>query len=488
VARGPTVSTTFNAKDKISKPMQKMKKNMKRFALAGGAAIAAASVLTVKAINSFATSGDEIAKTARKIGLSVEALQELRFAADRSGVSAEAFSDAMKKLNKNVGDLRAGTGMLTTYLNKSNPALKEQLKNATSNEEAFALLTDALAGIENTADRAALAQAAFGRAGQDLLIMTEDGAEGIKKLREEARKYGDIISDEAAAASEKYIDSLTNMKASMNALRNKALVPLMDKLQPLIQMVADYVAANQEVINQKIQGTFKKIGETVKFLSDQWKSGLIPAILAAAAAWLVITKAMAAWNAIVAVATILQTALNLAMSANVIGLIIIGVVALIAGIALLILKWDVVKASVINFAKTAWDWFLKLLDNPFFAALGTIFLPFITIPAMIIKHWEPIKEFFIGIWDVLKKIVEGAGKIAGKVGSFFGGVGDALSGGGNGRATGLIGRNDAALAGAGTTNSSELAVNFNNVPSGTSFRQTNKAPNITVTTGARGRL
>lgn len=325
----PKVSTTFNAKNKMKGPLAKMSQQIKRFskiAIAGaGIALAAVAV----GVNKLSKAGDEIAKTARKIDISVEALQELRFAADRSGVSAEAFSDAMKKMNKNIGDLRVNTGMLTTFLNKQNPELKEQLINVKNNEEAFALLTEEISKTENPFDRAALAQAAFGRAGQELIIMMENGTDGIKELREEARKYGNIISTEAAAASEKFVDSLTNLKNAGLSLRNKALGPLIDKLQPLIQRMADFIAENDKLISQGINKTFDTIGKAVGGLVGFFKE------------WGPLLMDIAPW--ILGVAGAIKV-LNIAMSASPIGIFLTAAAALVGTLGLLEKKFGFGKA------------------------------------------------------------------------------------------------------------------------------------------------
>ncbi len=97
--------------------------------------------------------------------------------------------------------------------------------------------------------------------------------------------------------------------------------------------------------------------------------------------------------------TIAQWALNVAMTANPIGLIIVGIAAFIALIGILVTNWDAIVKAIGDGINDIWNWFSGLLDNPFFVAIGVIFLPFITIPALIRKHWEPIKQFFLDIWN-----------------------------------------------------------------------------------------
>jgi len=461
MAKKPTVSTTFNAIDKVSKPMKKITKNVKKFALGATiafAATAAAAGKVVQSVNRFAEAGDEIAKTSRKIGLSVEALQELRFAADRSGVSGEAFSDAMKKMNKNVGDLRANTGMLTTYLNKSNPALKEQLKNVETNEEAFALLTEEIANIKNPMDKAALAQAAFGRAGQDLIVMTENGVEGINELREEARKYGNIISGEAAAASEKFVDSMTNMKAAIQGVKNRALAPLMESLQPVIQSISDWVAANQDLINQKIQKVFEGISKAGEILYKLWDSGLIPAIIAGVGAFKLIMGAIAIYKGIMATATALQIAFGIAVNASIWP--ITATVAIIAGviaiIVLLIKNFDKVK----EVAKAVWG----AVKN-FFGKIGDF----------ILGIWEKISEPFKKIVDFFSTGITGT-KTEISAAEERG-----MAAASGGAYPGMMSANQGMMSSQTTTvQRATMDINLTGLPNGTSVRQKGVADPITV--------
>lgn len=213
-----------------------------------GLALAAVGVgiVLLKNANDVAKRGDQFAKTARTIGITAEQLQELNFVAERSGVSQQTMGVALQKLNKNIGDVRAGTGTMTTLLRKQNPALLEQLKNVSNNSQAFDLLMKQMGGMSSAADRAALAQAAFGRAGQGLINVSLLGAEGISELRKEAQKYG-LISNEAAKNSEAYMDSQANLNAAITGLKNTLGTALMPVIKDVMDSITNFVGDSEKM-------------------------------------------------------------------------------------------------------------------------------------------------------------------------------------------------------------------------------------------------
>lgn len=122
------------------------------------------------------------------------------------------------------------------------------------------------------------------------------------------------------------------------------------------------------------------------------------AILISKVVWL---KALMIWSNLVAGATKVWVAaqwlLNVAMTANPIGLIIVGIAALI-GLAVLVVKnWKKITGALMD----AWHWFDKMLDNPFFRGAVMILMPFLTMPILIYKNWNVIKTFFIDLWNTI---------------------------------------------------------------------------------------
>ena len=90
---------------------------------------------------------DTIGKTADALGVGIEFLQEFRFAATQAGVSTEAADKALGKLTKGVGELKVGTGSLTTFLRLYDNQLLATISTTKTTEEAYAIVFERLASM-----------------------------------------------------------------------------------------------------------------------------------------------------------------------------------------------------------------------------------------------------------------------------------------------------------------------------------------------------
>lgn len=464
----PQISVSLNGRDRLSPTLRRAGQNANRFSrnaqrnfrgvsdslrtiqrFAGMAFAAFTTGRAIRAINDFATAGDEIAKTARRIGIGVEALQELRFAAERSGVSTETLTTSLEQMNMRVGQLRNGQGALMTSLARTNPMLRQQLRTAESSEEAFELLIAEIERQPTAAARAALATAAFGRAGQDLIIMAENGVDGLQALREEARAYGNIISEDAATASEAFADSMSNLRATLMSFRNQALTPLISAIQPLIQRFAEFMTLNREIIAQKAQEYFDHIKNVIQVLVALWENGFIPAILAGVVAFKAVTSAVAAYQAIVAIAKGVTIGFSAAMAANPVGLVALAIAGLIGLIVLLVKNWELVKETISNVI----DFIVQKMSQA-----GQAIWEFI----------RPLVEAIASLGAGIRGLISGAGRILG--GAFGSAVESPTS-----RNENLIRQE--------TFNSSTVDINVGGLPQGSTVRQSGGSPSVSLNYG-----
>ena len=304
---------------------------------------------------------------------------------------------------------------------------------------------NAIAAETDVSKRAALAQAAFGRGGQEIIDMATD----LNEKRKEARASGSLISEEDQRAGAALHATFIRLKASGMGFLNGVLGRLARVIGPILEKWSAWIVANRELIKQRIDQFINGIVTAVRTAVKIWKAWG-PSILIMVGAFVALKGAMqitalvknvsigirgagAALQLLAKggkVATVMQMLFNGSLFACPITWIVLGIAAVIAIVVLLVRNWDkvvaVFKAAgrwIAQAFRTVRDWIYKALDNPLIRAAALIFAPFITIPILIAKHWQEI----IG---VIKSVIDWIGTPAGKVGRFFG------LGGGGGRRRG----------------------------------------------------
>lgn len=230
------------------------------FLLLGGTASIAGLGAMVKKTAEF---GDVMSKTIQKVGFSSAAYQEYAYAAKLCGMSTEEFNSNIGFLTKNMGQLRAGTGPLVAGISKISPVLADQLKHTKTNEEAFELLIKAIQKVEDPVKKAYIAQQAFGRGGQSMVLLANQGADGIAKLRKEAQDLGIVMEDSALTGSESFLDSLERLKTAGQGLAQTITSKLLPIFEPIIEKMTKWVVANRDLIATKIGSFIEKIGEAI---------------------------------------------------------------------------------------------------------------------------------------------------------------------------------------------------------------------------------
>lgn len=235
-----------------------------RLTLIGGLAGAALT----RVVNKVASTGDELAKSARSMGISAEFLQEYQFAAERVGVSQSVLNTSFVAFSKRLGEMKNGYGRLRTLLKETNPELMAQLEATQSTEEAFGLLMGAMEQIEDPAKRSALAAAAFSRQGVRLTNIAIAGSEEIARLRRRAHELGLVLDEEALASSERYQDSLTNMRSAMEGLRNIIGASLMPVFADLMDRMTIFFVNNREAIREWADNFAASVPERLEAMRD----------------------------------------------------------------------------------------------------------------------------------------------------------------------------------------------------------------------------
>ncbi|WP_163371080.1 hypothetical protein [Endozoicomonas acroporae] len=361
---------------------------VKKLAMVGGAA-AAAGVAIVK---TFSSAGDLLAKNAAATGWSIKGMQEYSYIAQRQGATQEEVNSSLLAFSKRMGEAKAGTGALRMFLEKTNPALLQQMQAASSNEEAFKLYVDAMRQAKDPAKQAAMASAAFSRQGIKLAGIAKASADAVEQMRQRAHALGLVMSNEDAKAAEEFADASLNLDYAMQGLRNRigaALAPMLSRLSnQLADLAAKYGPAVRQWAESFAENLPQRIAQLRKGFSElksslqpmislgQWISenfGLARAAMYALAA--IITGKLII--GVVALSGAIKT-LGIALMTTPIGWITAAIAALVAVGVLLYKNWDMIKqkaadvwGAVTGFAAEAWSVFKSfnafiLSINPFY--------------------------------------------------------------------------------------------------------------------------
>lgn len=243
---------------------------------AGIATAAAAATVAItneikKIVSSAAEHADTIDKMSQNMGLSAQAYQEWEHALQHCGLEMEKLHGGMDPLRKLFQSANDGTKEAIEAfddLGFSAFSLEGDLLN---DEQALERVIYALADMEDIARRNEIADMAFGGAYEEMLPLLNLGSEGIKALREEAHALGLVMSGEDVAAGVKYTDTIYDLSASFQSLKNDLgmmIIPHLTELaEKLLAKIPDIKAKLAEW-EEPISNTLDKLVSGLEWVID----------------------------------------------------------------------------------------------------------------------------------------------------------------------------------------------------------------------------
>lgn len=234
----------YNMKDNLTRKMARVQKSLRKFGMAmvkiGGLITAAMTA----AVISFVKVGDQLHKMSKRTGMAVDALSRLSYAAKISGTSLETVEKGIKGMQRTLLDASLGLSTAKDVMKLLNLSL-DDLRKMTP-EKQFRAFAQALSQIEDPSERAAIALKAFGRAGQEMLPLFEEGALGLSKLALEAEKLGGVWSEEEAEKAAKLADAWTDLTTAAGGLGREIANKL---VPPITKMIKGLI-----ILEQRLQG------------------------------------------------------------------------------------------------------------------------------------------------------------------------------------------------------------------------------------------
>lgn len=239
-----------------------------------GAAIAgatAAAVATGKAFvgaaQDVAAYGDQVDKQSQRLGLSAQSYQELDYVLRIAGSSMDNMSAGMKTLTNQLDAAMNGSESAQAMFGALGLSM-DDLANM-SREDVFKNVIYGFQGMEDSAERAALANDLLGRSGQQLAPLFNMTAEETAGLIEQANEYGMVLDDTAVKASADFTDSMTTLKKTVEGVKNSMMSQFLPGLTQVTSGLAAVFAGDESGIGQ-IESGLKNVIDNITTLAPQF--------------------------------------------------------------------------------------------------------------------------------------------------------------------------------------------------------------------------
>jgi hypothetical protein len=241
-----------------------------RFALSGIAKFAAGAVAAGAAIGAglVAKAFDAIgaqSKLAQQLGATVGQMAALQRAGDLAGVSSEALTTGLRKLNNTIGEAQAGNKAAADSLARL--GLTADQLSTMSVDERMNAVAIAISGMADQTQRAAAAQDLFGKTGQVMLPLLQDSGEQLRIAAEQTQAWGLALSDVDAAKVEAANDAMSSISLVMDGFINRIAVkfaPLVEAIGKAFENTANETGGFQGVAER----VFSFVIKTAGFVAD----------------------------------------------------------------------------------------------------------------------------------------------------------------------------------------------------------------------------
>jgi len=177
--------------------------------------------MMVRWIKGAIDAADAMGQMAQKTGIAVEALSAWAYAAELADV--------------NSGELQGALRTLATEMQRNG-------EGAQDIEQKLFALADRFAAMPDGVQKTALAVEKFGRAGQDMIPLLNQGSEALRRQMEEAKRFGKVIDADTAKAADEFKDSLTKLKAILDGMALSIGTLVLPGLKDFAEFVVSTIA------------------------------------------------------------------------------------------------------------------------------------------------------------------------------------------------------------------------------------------------------
>ena len=213
------------------------------------------------AVTEYAAAADEMLKFGGRIGESVEDLSRLGHAAELSGVSMETLTSSLRAQSNRIGLAIQGNTAYTESLADIGISVEEI--EGLDPSETFLRIAQGMEGVEDSAQRVAIAQRLWGASGTALLQIVDAGTEGIREMMEESDALGNTLSTTAAQDAANFNDEVARLTAELGGVARQVLTLVLPAITQLVRGIRFVIRGFVEF--------GRAVGRALDWVIEQWE-------------------------------------------------------------------------------------------------------------------------------------------------------------------------------------------------------------------------
>lgn len=232
---------------------------------------ALAGLAAVAGLKAFASQIDNLAKASGRLGLTVNQIQSLQFAASQTGASAEELEKGLTRFTRNISEASTGIGTgvksfeaLGISVTKADGSLKPT--NELLNE-----VSDSLTGVKDPADKLRIAYDLFGKSGVNLVNTLQAGSGELEKLRGEFNSVTLQLTEKDAKAVEEANDLFDKIGRTFTSVGQKItanVLPVLANMAKFLTVLvvegfANAIEASRNFVNFFIKA-YNKLADLLR--------------------------------------------------------------------------------------------------------------------------------------------------------------------------------------------------------------------------------
>lgn len=180
---------------------------------------------------------DTLGKTAQKLGVTSQALQKLRYAANIAGVETRTVDMAVQRFTRRLSEAANNTGEAKDALKELGLNAKELAKQPLDKQ--MLKLADAFDKVQSSGDKVRLAFKLFDSEGVAFVNTLEGGSAALQQMFQDAEGLGFILSSSAVKGVEQANDAMMKLGVMFKGVSDQIVAGLAPAFTLIVDLIRD---------------------------------------------------------------------------------------------------------------------------------------------------------------------------------------------------------------------------------------------------------